>query len=95
MLFVIKVFNIAKLSLYEPKKYQIFVRFKSSFTVMKVLNVAEKNDAAKSIAGYLSRGCFKRVFEVTLIEIYDKCTNFLYEQYFCFIFFLERRIIAI
>lgn len=67
MLFVTKVFNTAKLSLYESKQYyQIFVRFKSSFTVMKVLNVAEKNDAAKSIAGYLSRASSKRVFEKLL-----------------------------
>lgn len=28
---------------------------------MKVLNVAEKNDAAKNIAGYLSRGTSRRV----------------------------------
>lgn len=28
---------------------------------MKVLNVAEKNDAAKGIAGYLSRGSSRRV----------------------------------
>lgn len=67
MLFVTKVFNTAKLSLYESEQYyQFFIRFKSSFTVMKVLNVAEKNDAAKSIAGYLSRGSSKRVFEKLL-----------------------------
>lgn len=67
MLFVTKVFNTAQLSLYESKQYyQFFIRFKSSFTVMKVLNVAEKNDAAKSIAGYLSRGSSKRVFEKLL-----------------------------
>ncbi|XP_071870527.1 topoisomerase 3-alpha isoform X1 [Bombus fervidus] len=61
MLFVTKVFNTTKISLYKSKQhYQIFTRFKSSFTVMKVLNVAEKNDAAKSIAGYLSRGSSKR-----------------------------------
>jgi hypothetical protein len=28
---------------------------------MKILNVAEKNDAAKNLAGYLSGGNFKRV----------------------------------
>lgn len=67
MLFVTKVFNTAQLSLYESKQYyQLFIRFKSSFTVMRVLNVAEKNDAAKSIAGYLSRGSSKRVFEKLL-----------------------------
>lgn len=67
MLFVTKVFNTAQLSLYKSKQYyQFFIRFKSSFTVMKVLNVAEKNDAAKSIAGYLSRGSSKRVFEKLL-----------------------------
>ena len=30
-------------------------------STMKVLNVAEKNDAAKNIAGYLSRGTSRRV----------------------------------
>lgn len=68
MLFVTKVFNTAQLSLYESKQniVSFFIRFKSSFTIMKVLNVAEKNDAAKSIAGYLSRGSSKRVFEKLL-----------------------------
>lgn len=37
------------------------VRNKSTNHIMKVLNVAEKNDAAKNIAGYLSRGNCKKV----------------------------------
>lgn len=32
-----------------------------SSVVMKYLNVAEKNDAAKTIAGHLSRGTSRRV----------------------------------
>lgn len=31
--------------------------------IMNVLNVAEKNDAAKNIAAYLSRGAYKRVIK--------------------------------
>ncbi|KAK1129739.1 hypothetical protein K0M31_019453 [Melipona bicolor] len=61
MLFVTKIFDTVKLSLYESRQcYQQFVRLNSSDTVMKVLNVAEKNDAAKNIAGYLSRGTCNR-----------------------------------
>lgn len=32
---------------------------------MKVLNVAEKHDAAKNIAGYLSRGSVRKVSNIT------------------------------
>ncbi|XP_046143388.1 DNA topoisomerase 3-alpha isoform X1 [Osmia bicornis bicornis] len=53
--------NISRVNLYKSKHYQLFLaRFKSSVKVMKVLNVAEKNDAAKNIAGYLSKGTSKR-----------------------------------
>lgn len=34
---------------------------KKSNEIMKVLNVAEKNDAAKNIAAHLARGTSKRV----------------------------------
>lgn len=62
MLFVTAILNAVKLSLCEPKQYyQFLIKFNSSTTVMKVLNVAEKHDAAKNIAGYLSRGNCKRV----------------------------------
>lgn len=40
------------------------VRFYSAANnnnIMKYLNVAEKNDAAKNIAGFLSRGTARRV----------------------------------
>ena len=33
----------------------------SAFNMVKVLNVAEKNDAAKSIAEVMSRGRYQRV----------------------------------
>lgn len=34
---------------------------KNNKAIMKYLNVAEKNDAAKNIAGFLSRGTARRV----------------------------------
>lgn len=34
---------------------------KNTGGIMKFLNVAEKNDAAKNIAGFLSRGTARRV----------------------------------
>lgn len=37
---------------------------------MNVLNVAEKNDAAKNIAAYLSRGTYKRVIKKNLFFDY-------------------------
>nr|XP_003702899.2 PREDICTED: DNA topoisomerase 3-alpha isoform X3 [Megachile rotundata] len=53
--------DIAKVNLCKLQQYCLFfARFNSSVEVMKVLNVAEKNDAAKNIAGYLSRGTSKR-----------------------------------
>lgn len=37
------------------------VGYDEEFIKMKILNVAEKNDAAKNLAGFLSGGNFKRV----------------------------------
>lgn len=60
--FIANKSNILRVNLCKSKQYQLFLaRFKSSVKVMKVLNVAEKNDAAKNIAGYLSKGTSKRV----------------------------------
>ena len=90
MLSVIKIFDIVKLSLYESRQcYQQFVRLNSSVTVMKVLNVAEKNDAAKNIAGYLSCGTCNRVIEKTLfslknMKLYIQVTVSLYVFSFSF-----------
>ncbi|CAL7941209.1 unnamed protein product [Xylocopa violacea] len=58
---VIKVFRSLTLSSCDVKQNcQPFVNFSNLVKVMKVLNVAEKNDAAKNIAGYLSRGTCRR-----------------------------------
>ncbi|XP_053988911.1 DNA topoisomerase 3-alpha isoform X1 [Hylaeus volcanicus] len=56
----IKLFNIVTLSTHKPAQYIFFARLNSSLKVMKILNVAEKNDAAKNIASHLSRGTSKR-----------------------------------
>lgn len=48
-------------NLYRPTNVFCSVRRYSSGFDMKVLNVAEKHDAAKNIAGYLSRGTSKKV----------------------------------
>lgn len=37
--------------------------------IMNVLNVAEKNDAAKNIAAYLSRGTYKRVIKKSFLSL--------------------------
>jgi len=37
---------------------------------MKVLNVAEKHDAAKNIAGYLSRGTSRKVISSYILSIF-------------------------
>lgn len=37
--------------------------------IMNVLNVAEKNDAAKNIAAYLSRGAYKRVIKKSFLSL--------------------------
>ncbi|CAD1480133.1 unnamed protein product [Heterotrigona itama] len=81
MLFVIKIFDTVKLSLYESRQcYQQFIRLNSSNTVMKVLNVAEKNDAAKNIANYLSRGtCNRREGLSKYNKIYE-FTSHLWNQ---------------
>ncbi|XP_043513149.1 DNA topoisomerase 3-alpha [Frieseomelitta varia] len=81
MLFVTKIFDTVKLNLYESRQcYQQFVRLNSSDRVMKVLNVAEKNDAAKNIAGYLSRGtCNRREGLSKYNKIYE-FTSYLWNQ---------------
>lgn len=38
--------------------------------IMKFLNVAEKNDAAKNIAGFLSRGTARRVIIIIILLIF-------------------------
>ncbi|XP_033340128.2 topoisomerase 3-alpha isoform X4 [Megalopta genalis] len=48
------------LKLYKSMPYLFLARYIGSKTTMKVLNVAEKNDAAKNIASYLSRGNSRR-----------------------------------
>ncbi|XP_076233663.1 topoisomerase 3-alpha isoform X2 [Calliopsis andreniformis] len=60
MLVLTQSFNAAKFSLYKSVQCAFFMSCNSSIKVMKVLNVAEKNDAAKNIAGYLSRGTSRR-----------------------------------
>lgn len=55
-------FRNTKINVIKLTKNRIFiVRNKSTNRIMKVLNVAEKNDAAKNIAGYLSRGNCRKV----------------------------------
>lgn len=77
--FIAKVPNIAKLGSYKSiQYYQLAVRCNSSDTIMKVLNVAEKNDAAKNIAGHLSRGTSNRVIEIVIfIRIYDTRSKYI------------------
>ncbi|XP_076641227.1 topoisomerase 3-alpha isoform X2 [Halictus rubicundus] len=55
-----KLFDVLTLNLSKRAQYLSFARYTDSKEVMKVLNVAEKNDAAKNIAGYLSRGNSRR-----------------------------------
>lgn len=55
--------------------------------IMKYLSVAEKNDAAKTIAGHLSRGTANRV-NINLIFLFSTTYLFLFVQ------FLERRFIS-
>ncbi|XP_076680508.1 topoisomerase 3-alpha isoform X1 [Andrena cerasifolii] len=55
-----KLLNTVTLSSCNLLQHIFFVRYCYSTEVMKVLNVAEKNDAAKNIAGYLSRGSSQR-----------------------------------
>lgn len=56
-----KLLSTVTLSSCNLLQYIFFVRHCHSTKVMKVLNVAEKNDAAKNIAAYLSRGSSQRV----------------------------------
>lgn len=56
---------------------------------MKVLNVAEKHDAAKSITAYLSRGTSRKVSNYLLYSIsFIKCLLILFVYYFLFIVYL-------
>lgn len=48
-----------KWTVINSTKFYIISRYKSE--IMKYLNVAEKNDAAKNIALHLSRGTSRRV----------------------------------
>ena len=54
--------------LHVARLYWIAVRFASSSSknMVRVLNVAEKNDAAKSISDVMSNGRYKKVSELTL-----------------------------
>ena len=56
-----KLLNTVTLSSCNLLQYIFIAEHCHSTKVMKVLNVAEKNDAAKNIAGYLSRGSSQRV----------------------------------
>ncbi|XP_076293388.1 topoisomerase 3-alpha isoform X2 [Lasioglossum baleicum] len=58
LIFYTKSLDVLTLNL--SKQYLSLARYSKSKEVMKVLNVAEKNDAAKNIAGYLSRGNSRR-----------------------------------
>lgn len=48
-----------KLLIVRRKEFALISRFKTE--IMKYLNVAEKNDAAKNIALHLSRGTSRKV----------------------------------
>jgi len=53
---------------------------------MKVLNVAEKHDAAKNIAGYLSRGSSRKVnnyiflYIINFFEMHNFCHTILFNN---------------
>ena len=47
----------------------------SALKMVKVLNVAEKNDAAKSIAEVMSRGRYQRVFIMKGVLTYQSCLS--------------------
>lgn len=65
--------NIKVNAITLQKTIIFLARYKSTQQSMKVLNVAEKNDAAKNIAGYLSRGnCRKREG----LSVYNKIYEF-------------------
>lgn len=46
---------------YAPRTVRYYSKIPEPNVIMKYLNVAEKNDAAKNIAGMLSRGTSTRV----------------------------------
>lgn len=55
-----------------------FCGYSSKNSKMRVLNVAEKNDAAKNIAGHLSGGNLNRVIILLSIHIISKTLSTLY-----------------
>ncbi|XP_076633672.1 topoisomerase 3-alpha [Colletes latitarsis] len=55
-----KLFDNVLLNSFKSTQYRFLKDTHSSIKVMKILNVAEKNDAAKNIASYLSRGASRR-----------------------------------
>lgn len=62
------------------QNYFILCRFysksiNSKNLVMKYLSVAEKNDAAKTIAGHLSRGTARRVSPILFEIIFHRKKN--------------------
>lgn len=68
--------------------FRVFYKTRSLFCsdvrIMNVLNVAEKNDAAKNIAGLLSGGDLKRVNAYTfLISIFETRVSIIYVCVFC------------
>lgn len=67
-----------------------YSNIKVNDSIMKVLNVAEKNDAAKNIAGYLSGGNSQRVKVYNLYY----CLIILFLM-FNFTLVLERRFLKI
>lgn len=55
--------------LFKPTNVSYGVKRYHSEHNMKVLNVAEKHDAAKNIAGYLSRGTSRKVSSYVAVNI--------------------------
>lgn len=56
----------------KPINVHCFVKRFSSKRVMKVLNVAEKHDAAKNIAAHLSRGNNRKVNNIYFTYLIDE-----------------------
>lgn len=54
----------------KPTNVYCFVRLLSSKHIMKVLNVAEKHDAAKNIVAHLSRGNNRKVNNTCFILLF-------------------------
>lgn len=55
-----------------------FCGYSNKNSKMRVLNVAEKNDAAKNIAGHLSGGNMNRVIILLFIHVISKTLSLLY-----------------